>query len=200
VSEADGIGLEFQVSPGHTLTHFSSLKFIRSSPFCEMLVQHGGSPASEQVPLDTGRPSVVLPAFFPPQGRQSSDWPRRNFRACRKWTRWSICGLRSQWRWGRHRRRRWWQRLAYEACWAWCVLATTRMRTRTYIDRRRTLKFPRVKANVSSCINFRRSVRPRCVRYVVVHLLQIGYPGTCTSASASSHLSSSPGDRTERLS
>jgi translation initiation factor 4E len=66
VSEADGIGLEFQVSVlspwnAPNLSLFFSLAEMRP---LSLLVQYGGSSAPEQVPLDTGRPSVVLPAII----------------------------------------------------------------------------------------------------------------------------------------
>jgi hypothetical protein len=34
------------------------------SPLHSSLVQYGGSSAAEQIPLDTGRPSVVIPVLI----------------------------------------------------------------------------------------------------------------------------------------
>ena len=70
VSEADGIGLEFQVSAPPFRTPYKPIDPM-------YLVQYGGSPASEQVPLDQGRSLGFIPPYIPQQpDRQSGLWSR----------------------------------------------------------------------------------------------------------------------------
>ena len=117
VSEADGIGLEFQVSSRLSAHHCSP---PRIPILIFFLVQYGGSPAAKQVPFDTGRPSVVVPTHISQQrSSQPSHWSRRRARTWQHWPRRGIYGLRwrcAQWWWG--------QWMAHEARWRWCILGT----------------------------------------------------------------------------
>jgi translation initiation factor 4E len=73
VSEADGIGLEFQVSSRLSAYRCS----LRIQSWFLFLVQYGGSPTAKQVPFDTGRPSVVVPTLISQRRSQPSHWSGR---------------------------------------------------------------------------------------------------------------------------